>query len=114
MSPEWCIVAATDFQPSGTSKLDLESTSQKAADKWNGLSNTGKIAVGSSFAGVLVVAVATLSFCCIKQRRVGRQERLLADAEFEKGAAELMAFRAQMAANQSQKQAYYSQREIYQ
>lgn len=98
---------------SGTSKLDLESTSQKAADKWNGLSKGGKIAVGSTVAGVLVAIVAVLTFCCFKQRRAGRKERLLADAEFERGTADAMAFRAQLSANQAQKEAYYSQREVY-
>lgn len=60
------------------------------------MSNTGKIAVYCSVAGVLFLTMAILAFCCIKQRRAGKKERLLADAEFEKGTAELLAFRAEM------------------
>jgi hypothetical protein len=47
-------------------------------------------------AGVLLLGIAIMTFCCIKQRRAGKKERMIADAEFEKGTAELLAFRAEM------------------
>lgn len=72
------------------------SAAQSAAQRWRSLSNTAKIAIFSSVAGVLLLAFLLMVFCCIKQRRAGKRERLLADAEFEKGTAELLAFRAEM------------------
>ena len=36
--------------------------------------------------------------CCCKQRRAGRRERAVEDANWDKGAAELVEYRKQMAA----------------
>jgi beta-lactamase regulating signal transducer with metallopeptidase domain len=72
------------------------SSAQSAAQRWKNLSNSAKIAIFCSVAGVLVLAIVVMAFCCIKQRRAGKKERAIADAEFEKGTAELLAFRAEM------------------
>lgn len=60
------------------------------------MSNSSKIAIFSSVAGVLLISIALMIFCCVRQRRAGKREREIADAEFEKGTAELLAFRAEM------------------
>jgi hypothetical protein len=72
------------------------STAQTAAQRWRALSSTAKIAIACSIAGVILLAILIMVFCCIKQRRAGKKERALADAEFEKGTVELLAFRAEM------------------
>ena len=65
--------------------------------KWNSLSPTAKIAIGASVGGVALICVAVFAFCCVKQRRIGRRERELADQAFEKDAAELLVYRQAMA-----------------
>jgi hypothetical protein len=72
------------------------SSAQSAAQRWRSLSDSAKIGIFCSVAGVLLVAIGIMAFCCVKQRRAGKKERMLADAEFEKGTAELLAFRAEM------------------
>ena len=84
-----------------TKPIDLDgngskSASQSAQDKWNGLSQTAKISIGGSAAGVAVIGILAFAFCCIKQRRAGRKERQLADQEYEKQTAELLNYRAEM------------------
>jgi hypothetical protein len=72
------------------------STAESVAQRWKSLSNSAKVAIFCSAAGVLLVAVTVMTFCCIRQRKAGKKERAIADAEFEKGATELLAFRAEM------------------
>jgi hypothetical protein len=45
------------------------SVSKTAEQKWAGLSQTAKIAIIASVAGVLLVAFCAFIFCCVKQRR---------------------------------------------
>lgn len=73
------------------------SLSQTTSQKWNSLSSTTKIAIAAAVGGVLLVSMAVFAFCCVRQRRAGKRERLMEDAKFEKSTAELLAFRAQMA-----------------
>jgi len=73
------------------------STSQTLKQKWNGLSSTTKIAIGASVGGAALLLVIASAFCCIRQRRAGKRERELADAEFEKNTAEVLSYRAAMA-----------------
>lgn len=73
------------------------SASQTMKQKWNSLSSTTKIAIGASVGGAALVGVLVFAFCCVKQRRAGRRERDLADAEFEKNTAEVLSYRAAMA-----------------
>jgi hypothetical protein len=42
-------------------------------------------------------------FFCIRQRRAGRREKALEDAEWEKSSAELMAYRAAIEKQQAQR-----------
>jgi uncharacterized protein HemX len=93
-------------------KLDGEngqSTVQSASQRWNGLSSGAKIAIIASVCGVLGLGLAVFIFCCIKQRRLGKHERLVEDAKFEKNQAELMAYRAEMGRQRSEK---YSQVQV--
>jgi hypothetical protein len=69
------------------------------------MSQTAKIAIIASVGGVVVIGLAVFGFCCIKQRRLGKHERLLEDAKFEKNQSELMAYRADMARARSEKMA---------
>ena len=51
----------------------------------------------ASVAGVLVLLIGLMAFCCVRQRRAGRREKEIEDAKYEKGTAELLAFRSEMA-----------------
>lgn len=70
---------------------------QTTSQKWNALSKTTKIAIVAAVGAVLLISLAIFTFCCIKQRRAGKRERLMEDAKFEKSTAELLAWKAQMA-----------------
>lgn len=64
--------------------------------KWNGLSNQTKYIIIGVVSGVVLLFIAIFAFCCIKQRRAGKHEKLIEDAKYEKNAAEVMAYRSDM------------------
>ncbi|KAL9005195.1 MAG: hypothetical protein Q9188_002031 [Gyalolechia gomerana] len=67
------------------------------SQRWNQLSPGAKIGVGSAV-GVSAVALVVLgAVYCMRARKAGRKERALADAEFEREAREMTAYRQQMA-----------------
>ncbi|KAI9736297.1 MAG: hypothetical protein M1834_001183 [Cirrosporium novae-zelandiae] len=81
-----------------TVKEELTGSVTKTVKKtWHSLSKNTRIAIGCSAAGGAALLMALFAFCCIKQRRAGRKEAALHDAEMEKGAAELMEYRSRMA-----------------
>ena len=80
------------------------SPAQSATQRWNALSPTAKIAIGASVGGVFAVCMGVFAFCCIRQRRAGKHEKLVEDAKFEKERTELMAYRAEMGRLRSEKQ----------
>ena len=87
-------------------KLDGEngsSSTQTAEQKWAGLSKTNKIIIASVVLGVVAVCAIVFAFCCIRQRRAGKHEKLVEDAKFEKNQSELLAYRAQMTRMRSEK-----------
>lgn len=88
-------------------KLDGEN-GESVVKRWAGLSTSTKIAIGATIGGVLLIFLAVFIFCCVKQRRQGKHEKLLEDAKFEKDRAELMAFRAEMTRQRTEKMAYMS------
>ena len=67
------------------------------------MSSGAKIAIIASVCGVAAVGLAVFVFCCFKQRRIGKHERLVEDAKFEKNQADLMAYRAEMGRTRSEK-----------
>jgi hypothetical protein len=94
--------------PSTTTALALDgangsSTSQTATQKWKSLSSGVKIAIACSVGGAILAIIAVFAFCCIKQRRAGKHEKLIEDAKFEKERAELMAYRAEMGRMRTEK-----------
>ena len=64
------------------------------AQRWAGLSTGAKIAIYVSIAAVVLAILGVSTICCISQRKAGRRERALADANWEKDHAEAMAYRA--------------------
>jgi len=50
--------------------------------------------------GVVLILALVGGFCCVKQRALGRRERAIEDAQWEKENAEMLMFRRQMAAGQ--------------
>ncbi|KAL2402970.1 extracellular glycosidase [Exophiala dermatitidis] len=80
-------------------KLDGEnsdSTTQSAKQKWNGLSSTTKYIIVGVVCGVALLCIAIFAFCCIRQRRAGKHEKLIEDAKYDKNAVEVLAYRADM------------------
>lgn len=87
-----------------TAAIKLDSTNgESVVKRWQGLSETAKIAIGASVCGAASIAAIIFAFCCIKQRRAGKHERLLEDAKFEKDRVELLAFRAEMGRQRNEK-----------
>jgi len=68
-----------------------------------------QIIIAASVLGFLAICAAIFAFCCIRQRRVGKHERLLEDAAFEKSTAELMQYRAIAARERNEKMAMLKQ-----
>ncbi|KAI4122098.1 MAG: hypothetical protein LQ338_006000 [Usnochroma carphineum] len=68
-----------------------------ASQRWNKLSPAGKIGVGSAVGASSLALVALAALYCIRQRKAGRKERAMADADFERETAQLMAYRQRMA-----------------
>jgi hypothetical protein len=64
--------------------------------RWNELSQAAQIGIYASIGAFIAITLGLWTLCCIKGRRAGKREAALADAEFEKDTAELMAYRAQM------------------
>lgn len=73
------------------------STTQQAMKTWNGLSTTAKIGIACGVLGGF--AIATIAFCiyCMLQRKKGREEKKLADKEWQAHESELMDYRRKMA-----------------
>lgn len=57
-----------------------------------------KIAIIAVPCGVLALLALIGAFCCFKQRGLGRRERAIEDAQWEKRLNDLTAYRRQMAA----------------
>lgn len=101
-SPTTYVPILIPVPPSTTKAIHLDgnndpSASQTIKQKWSGLSHTTKLAIEASVGGVLALFALVFAFCCVKQRRAGKRERILADAEFEKNANEVLSYRAAMA-----------------
>lgn len=65
-------------------------------NRWSRLSSTAKIAILASIAGVALICLALLTFCCIKQRRAGRREHAAIMARDQQEQAELQEYKRQM------------------
>jgi len=57
------------------------------------LSKTAKLGIAIAAISVTAILLALLVFCCIKQRRAGRRERAIADAEWERNMNELQQYK---------------------
>lgn len=71
--------------------------------KWDGLSPTTKYIIIGVVCGVVLLCLLIFAFCCIRQRRAGKHEKLIEDAKYEKNAAEVLAYRAGLSRMQSDK-----------
>ena len=78
-------------------------TLSSATKTWNGLSTGAKIGILSGVGGVLLLLLALFAFFCIKQRRLGKKEKALEDATWEKNTQELLGFRAEMHRQRTQR-----------
>ena len=86
---------------SNTQPLTLDgnndpSTTQTLSQKWNSLSHTTQVGIAAGIGGAILIALCAFIFFCLRQRRAGRKERALEEAEWEKNNAERMAYRSAM------------------
>lgn len=77
--------------------------------RWSELSAAAKIGIYASICAFIAITLGLWALCCIKGRRAGKREGAIADAEFEKDTAELMAYRAKMGGKMG---THYSEREV--
>ena len=66
------------------------------AQRWDKMSNGAKAGIGGSVGVTCVVLILAAGWYCVRQRRAGRTERIMADQLFEKEAREMMAYREMM------------------
>lgn len=84
--------------PSAVTKHINKPPAPSAAERWQRLSPVAKIVVIVAPLAILAVLTVIGCFCCVKQRRLGRRERAMEDAAWDKQHAEMMAYRRQMQA----------------
>lgn len=77
--------------------LNKLSTKAKAEEKWTGLSDTAKYAIGGSVGGTVLLVIIIYTFVCITQRKKGRAEREIEDKEWAAHEDELASYRQKMA-----------------
>ncbi|KAL8727794.1 MAG: hypothetical protein Q9181_005580 [Wetmoreana brouardii] len=68
-----------------------------ASQRWNSLGPGAKIGVACAVGASCLALILLSAVYCSRQRRAGRRERAIADADFEKEMRELSAYRATMA-----------------
>lgn len=61
--------------------------------RWQGLSQPAKLAIGTSIAAAFLAAVGLYILYFIRQRQAGRQERAIEDTAYDKDTAELLQYR---------------------
>ncbi len=66
--------------------------------RWEELPQGARIAIIAGPLGFLALMIVIGCFCCLKQRKLGRRERAIEDAQWEKDHAEMMVFKKQYAA----------------
>ena len=64
--------------------------------KFQSLSKGAQIGIIAGAGAAALILLGLMICCCVKQRRAGRRERALVDADYEKRSAELMAYRTEM------------------
>ncbi|KAK0289068.1 hypothetical protein LTR35_000443 [Friedmanniomyces endolithicus] len=77
--------------------INKKSAIQSAAATWNSLSTGAKIGIASGVGAVLAIIVVVYTIVCIKQRRRGRAEKAIADAQWNEHTSELMEYKTLMA-----------------
>lgn len=63
------------------------------AGHFNALSKAAKLGIAIAAISVAAILLGLLMFCCFKQRRAGRRERAIADAEWERNQNELQQYK---------------------
>ncbi|KIW84487.1 hypothetical protein Z517_03737 [Fonsecaea pedrosoi CBS 271.37] len=85
-----------DTKPIQLDGENSQSSTQSIKQKWNGLSQQTKYIIIGVVCGVVILCILIFAFCCIRQRRAGKHEKLVEDAKYEKITSEVMAYRADM------------------
>ena len=93
-SGSWESIEIIPGKSEAKEELDKPPT-KSVGQHWEGLSRGEKIGVAVGVIGFVALLAILMAFCCVKQRRLGRKEAALADAQYERDTAELIQFRAQ-------------------
>lgn len=92
-SGSWQSIKVTNGQSDAYKVINKISGTQNAMNAWNGLSTAAKIGIACGIAGALALGMlAWCVFCCI-QRRKGREEKRIADKEWDDHQNELLQYR---------------------
>ncbi|QIX00139.1 hypothetical protein AMS68_005656 [Peltaster fructicola] len=92
-SGDWSSIQVATGQSDAYKIINKISTSQNAINGFNNLPTGAKIGIACGIAGVLAVGIiAWCAFCCV-QRRKGREEKRLADKEWDDHQNELVQYR---------------------
>ncbi|EFE37254.1 cell wall glucanase, putative [Trichophyton verrucosum HKI 0517] len=65
------------------------------AQRWRELPAAAKIAIFASIGGLVILGMAIIAFCCVKQRRAGRREFSMENSKFVEDQNNVMAMRTQ-------------------
>ncbi|KAF2151876.1 glycoside hydrolase family 16 protein [Myriangium duriaei CBS 260.36] len=68
--------------------------------RWSNLPQGARIGIIGGAIGVGAICLILFTFCCIKNRRAGRKERAIADAEWERNLTELQRYKQMMVAEE--------------
>lgn len=93
-------ITSTPGDSVAAKEVNKQTHLQSAQAHWTHLSTGAKIGIGAGVGGgVLVLLIAWFAFCCV-QRKKGREERAIADRDWDARTAELMEARRQMSKRQ--------------
>jgi len=90
------IKVLNDTKPISLDGENSASSTETVSQKWNGLSQSTKYIIIGVVCGVVALLILVFAFCCCRQRRAGKHEKLVEDAKYEKMQGEVMAYRADM------------------
>ncbi|TKX18337.1 extracellular glycosidase-like protein 2 [Elsinoe australis] len=96
-SGSWQSIQVT---PGNSTVADYLSKPRGVNGRFNALSQGVKIGIIIAAISVAAILVLLIAFCCIKNRRAGRKEKAIADAEWERNVNELQQYKRMMVAEE--------------
>jgi hypothetical protein len=86
-------IKVTEGQSEAYKAINHISTAEKVSKSWDSLSSGAKIGVAAGILGLVAVLAIAFAFYCVRERKAGKAEAAMHEAEWEKHEAELMEYR---------------------